>query len=214
MDVLSQDIFNWRVWPNVLDVGLEPLNIYQSQIFEFKSWKQVNGSEWQFFGFPLSHGISPVSKEKILSTAFLLHYGGAFVIYFGDTGADKLENVTYMGEVWDYVSPLIANNTLKGILIECSYSNSQPDNLLYGHLNPKWLIEELHYLNSSVSKLLPSPTRFPLENFNVIITHVKPISLLKTSSQTSLSLVQSQLDNLNDIQVRFSFPEQGSLLYL
>jgi len=45
----------------------------------------------------------------------------ANVLYFGDTGADLLENSTNIQTIWNYVAPMILNGSLGAIFLECSF---------------------------------------------------------------------------------------------
>ena len=81
------------------------------------------------------------------STAFLLESGGDGILYFGDTGPDAVEKGTRMGDVWTAVAERVKQQRLKAIVIEVSYTSDRPDNLLFGHLTPRWLLEELRKLD-------------------------------------------------------------------
>lgn len=55
-------------------------------------------------------------------------------------------------QVWIDAAPKIAAGKLKGIFIECSYDDSRPDEMLFGHLNPRYVIEELEVLAAEVER--------------------------------------------------------------
>src|SRR6266542_3743743 len=86
--------------------------------------------------FPLAHG-------GVESTAFLLESGGDGILCFGDTGPDAVEKGTRLADVWAAVAERVKQKRLKAIVIEVSYTSDRPDNLLFGHLTPRWLMEEL-----------------------------------------------------------------------
>ncbi|KAL8831843.1 MAG: hypothetical protein Q9191_000632 [Dirinaria sp. TL-2023a] len=92
------------------------------------------------------------------STAFFLRdeHTGKEVLIFGDVEPDSISLSPRTVNVWSDAAPKIANGTLTGILIECSYDDSQPDKALFGHLNPKHLIAELQVLAEKVAALKPS----------------------------------------------------------
>ena len=161
--------------------------------------------------FPLSHGTNPVTEKKKISTAFLIELNGKFTIYFGDTGPDYIENVDYISKIWDFIAPLIANKTLNTIMIECSFPDSQPDNMLFGHLNPKWLLNELHGLQSKVSNYSVD-NLFPLSDLSVVVTHIKPSNIIYSMPDTSSQTIKQQLKDGNDMKISFVFPVQGMLL--
>lgn len=56
---------------------------------------------------------------------------------------------------------------MKGIFIEVSFPNEQPDQFLFGHLTPNYLMKELHSLEDLSGK-------GTLKGFNIIVTHLKP----------------------------------------
>ena len=90
---------------------------------------------------------------------------------------------------------MIIQKELRGIFIEVSFPNEQPDNLLFGHLTPNYLIKELHSLEKLTGKNA-------LKNFKIIITHLKPPSKNRVK-------IKEQLLQQNDLGVELLFPEQG-----
>ena len=92
------------------------------------------------------------------STAFFLRdeHTGKEVLIFGDVEPDSISLSPRTVHVWSDAAPKVANGTLTGILIECSYDDSQPDKALFGHLNPKHLFAELQVLAEKVALLKPS----------------------------------------------------------
>lgn len=91
------------------------------------------------------------------STAFFLRdeHTGKEVLIFGDVEPDSLSLSPRTIHVWADAAPKIASGTLNGILIECSYDDSQPDKALFGHLNPKHLFAELQVLAEKAAALRP-----------------------------------------------------------
>jgi 3',5'-cyclic-nucleotide phosphodiesterase len=139
--------------------------------------------------FPLSH-VNPYE-----STAFLIKNANDYVLYLGDTGPDALEKSNNLKDLWTAIAPFIQSQQLKGIFIEVSFPNEQPDQFLFGHLTPKYLMDELHALE----KLAREKS---LGGFKIIVTHLKP-------SAKNIKLIKEQLKNQNDLGVKFIFPEQG-----
>ena len=68
------------------------------------------------------------------------------VLYLGDTGPDSVEKSNDLSELWQAIAPLIKKKQLRGIFIEVSFPNEQPDSSLFGHLTPNHLMKELHKL--------------------------------------------------------------------
>ena len=87
------------------------------------------------------------------STAFFLRddHTGHEVLIFGDVEPDSISLTPRTKQVWTEAAPKIAAGTLTGILIECSYDDSQPDKALFGHLSPRHLIAELQILAAEVA---------------------------------------------------------------
>ena len=75
------------------------------------------------------------------------------VLIFGDVEPDSISLSPRNHWVWQEAARKIALGILGGIFIECSYDDSQPDNVLFGHLNPKHLIAELQSLAHTVSEI-------------------------------------------------------------
>jgi cAMP phosphodiesterase len=65
------------------------------------------------------------------------------VLVFGDVEPDSISLTPRNARVWSEAAPKIAAGILKGIFIECSYTDAQPDAVLFGHLAPRHLIAEL-----------------------------------------------------------------------
>src|SRR5699024_4859635 len=94
-----------------------------------------------------SHG-NPYKSSAVLVT----NSAGNSILYFGDTGADRIEKSDRMESVWTVVAPLLKGGKLKGILIENSYDNTRKENQLFGHLTPNLLNEELQVLAKKAGK--------------------------------------------------------------
>lgn len=88
------------------------------------------------------------------STAFFLRdeHTAREVLIFGDVEPDALSMIPRNSIIWQEAARKIAHKRLGGIFIECSYDDSQPDALLFGHLSPKHLITELKTLAGFVTQ--------------------------------------------------------------
>lgn len=91
------------------------------------------------------------------STAFFLldHATGREALIFGDVEPDSLSVSPRTAQVWTEAAKKIVLGTLTGILIECSFEDSQPDEMLFGHLCPRHLFAELQLLAEKVQSLRP-----------------------------------------------------------
>ena len=89
---------------------------------------------------------------------------------------------------------------LKGIAIECSYSNEQPESQIYGHLTPRLLTEEMENLEKLVGE-------DGLKGLNLIITHIKPKKNIHQKVKTELNVLYKK-------GIKIIFAEQGKVINL
>ncbi len=145
-----------------------------------------------------------------LSSAFLISrrdHSSASILYLGDTGPDDVEKIKqtdnttysprYLEQLWKEMAPLVAANQLKAIFIEVSYQNGRPDNLLFGHLTPDWLLKELNVLRKHHS----------MKKVQIIVTHIKP-------EKDAREKIIEQLRSEGDSHFNFVFPQQGEAMWL
>lgn len=179
--------FTWKSWANFADEGEAPqLKKYHYQVLEPGVETPVANTEMQVKAFPLSH-------SNLTSSAFLVNHNDSYVLYLGDTGPDEIEKSHNLENLWEAVAPLIKEKKLKAIMIEVSFPDEQPDKTLFGHLTPRWLMKEMHQLESLSG---------PLTGFKVIVTHVKP-------PESSIQRIKTQLAAENDLKLDLIYPEQG-----
>lgn len=188
---LQNDYFNWRAWPNFGDGGNPPaLNKYQLRPLTPGQEVALQSPALNVRAFALSHG--PATQ----SAAFLVRSGRRYLLYLGDTGADAVERSQNLRAVWQAVAPLIRAGQLTAIFLEASYSNTQPEGQLFGHLTPALLLQELEALGQ-----LTGPTA--LRGLPVVVTHTKP---------GHEAAVRQQLTEANKLGLKLVFPEQGRRL--
>lgn len=193
LSVIKDKHFNWNSWANFGNEGEKPtLNKYTYQTLTPGKESSLNNTSLFVTPYVLSH----VSPNE--STAFLIRSNTDYLLYLGDTGADAIEKSDRLQQLWQAIAPLVRNKKLKAIFIEVSFSNDQPDNLLFGHLTPKLLMHELNQL----AELSGNEA---LKNLPIVITHMKP---LKDREQ----VIMQQLKNSNPLGVKLIFPEQGKAL--
>lgn len=112
-------------------------------------------------------------------------------LFFGDVEPDSVSGTDLNHRVWAAAAPKILDRTLDTIFLECSYPSAQPRELLFGHLSPPFLMEELDVLADEVRKrqaaAAAAATRIgaqeepdegsemppPLEGVTVVIMHIK-----------------------------------------
>lgn len=194
-NVLINNYFTNAAWANFGSEGEIPvINKYEYKRQENLSEFTIDGTNLKAQIFELSH----VNPWK--SSALKISTNTQSLIYFGDTGADRIENSDKLNQIWKAIAPEIKSGKLKTLMIEVSFPSSQPEHLLFGHLTPKLLMEELHQLAKFTGKQA-------LKNLNVVVTHIKP----KTGNK---EIIQNELKNLNDLDLNFIYPEQGVRLII
>ena len=192
-EVLKEKYFSWKSWANFADDGEKPLlNKYHYKTLTPGEAMPLERTGMTVTAFQLSH------SNPYKSTAFLLNSKNAYLLYLGDTGADTTEHAGNLLQLWQYVVPLIKEKKLKAIFIEVSFDNAQPDKLLFGHLTPRLLLQEMTKLArlTGIEQLL---------NFPIVITHEKP-------GGNREARIHKQLLASNNIGLRLIFPKQGTPL--
>ncbi|KXJ94811.1 cAMP phosphodiesterases class-II-domain-containing protein [Microdochium bolleyi] len=83
---------------------------------------------------------------------------GREVLMFGDVEPDAISLSPRNLMVWQEAAPRIARGDLAAIFIECSYDDSQTDDRLFGHLTPRYVMQELRVLAAEVELAAKSST--------------------------------------------------------
>jgi 3',5'-cyclic-nucleotide phosphodiesterase len=195
---MRDSYFNWKAWPNFTNRGIPPLlNKYQVIDLVPQQGLKLKNTLLKVTAFSLSHPVE--------STAFVIEYQDNLFVYFGDTGPDKVEKQGKLATVWRYLAKQMQTKKLKGLVIEVSFDNQQPDNLLFGHLTPKWLMSELTYFYSLVDN------KKQFQNIQVIISHIK-YSL--KSGLDPRDKIQQELQQGNTLGFNFILAKQGQRIIL
>lgn len=190
MEMMENHYFNDQTWANFGDKGVGfPLKKYHFQTLSLGEETPIANTKMTVKAFPLSH-VNPFE-----STAFLIKNEESYVLYLGDTGPDSVEKSDKLKNLWTAVAPLVQNKQLKGIFIEVSFPNGQPDQFLFGHLTPNHLMKELHVLENLAGK-------GSLKDFNIIITHLKPPA-------KNITKLKEQIKIQNDLRLKIIYPQQG-----
>ncbi|GGF01260.1 MBL fold metallo-hydrolase [Flavobacterium limi] len=190
MEMMQNHYFNDKTWANFGDQGVGfPLKKYHFQTLNVNDETPITNTEMTVKAFSLSH-VNPYE-----STAFLIRNNDNYVLYLGDTGPDAVEKSNNLQELWTAIAPIIQSKQLKGIFIEVSFPNEQPDQFLFGHLTPKYLMDELHKLEELIGEN-------SLNGFKIVITHLKPPS-------NNIVKIKEQLRKQNGLGLKLIFPEQG-----
>jgi 3',5'-cyclic-nucleotide phosphodiesterase len=201
IDTIRDHLFNWKTWPNFADDGKGfQLKKYRYVRLTPGKKQQVQNTAMMVVPYELSH------SGGYLSTAFLVESGGKYILYFGDVGPDAIEKSNAMRHVWTAVAPLVRKKKLHGIFLESSFSSNRPDNLLFGHLTPKWMMEELRTLAKLAN---PDQPEVSLSGLKVVVTHIKPTLNRNDSPEIT---IMNELSELNDLGIEFILPESGKRL--
>ena len=101
---------------------------------------------------------APGDRESICvydSSAYFIRdmESGTEVLIFGDVEPDSISLSPRNHAIWEEAAHKIASGMLRGVFIECSYDNSQSVDRLFGHLTPKYVIEELRVLAAEVERI-------------------------------------------------------------
>ncbi len=194
LETIKTHYFTWESWANFADEGEAPLlKKYHYQVIAPDSVYAIKNTGMNVKAFPLSH-------SNLTSTAFLVNSKDAYILYLGDTGPDEIEKSNNLNKLWQAIAPLVKSKKLKAIMIETSFPDEQPDKTLFGHLTPRWLMQEMNDLATLTGK-------DALKGFHLIITHVKP-------PQVNIDKIKTQLRTENTLQLNLIFPEQGKAIDL
>ncbi len=195
IEVLKEKYFSWKSWANFANEGEKPaLGKYHYVVLQQATALPLEQTSMSVIAFTLSH------SNPYQSTAFLIRHQEEYVLYLGDTGADEIEKANNLRMLWQEVSPLITTKKLKGIFIEVSFSNEQPNQSLFGHLTPRLLMNEMNVLSEFTGEEA-------LKGFPILITHMKPAGNRE-------AVIKKQLSESNQLGLKLIFPEQAKLIKL
>ncbi|SCU86334.1 LAMI_0D01618g1_1 [Lachancea mirantina] len=164
-EALRTHIFNDSVWPDLLNEDSFLLNLQELQELRRHTVACISG--WYVTPFRVNHGVTVRNRLPYYSTAFLIgdEPSGDAILVCGDLDSDLLSKQQFLAAMWLHLAQTVPFDNLKGILIECSSTNSTQNECLYGHLSPRFLVHELKQLSRAYNR--------PLDGLQVIIHHVK-----------------------------------------
>jgi 3',5'-cyclic-nucleotide phosphodiesterase len=195
---MQDSYFNWKAWPNFTNIGIPPsLNKYQVIDLAPQQGLSLKNTQLTVTAFSLSHSVE--------STAFVIEYKDSLFVYFGDTGPDEVEKQQKLATIWGYLARQMQTKKLRGLVIEVSFDDQRSDNLLFGHLTPKWLMSELTHFHSLVDD------KKQLKDMQVIISHIK--YSLKNTVNNKVKIKQ-QLHEANQLGFNFVISKQGQRIVL
>lgn len=192
IDALRDHIFNGVIWPNYGSEGAGHLDRLLYQRLGWEAKVPIKDTPFTVETYRLSHpGDYP-------SCAFLLEAEGNYVLYCGDTSADCVENEKRLATLWKRVAPLIQEGKLKALMIECSHPEDDDADMIFGHLNPSLLLEELQALYKLTGE--------SLKQVKILVTHRKE-TLRKVPDVKAL--IAEEVTRDNSLGLHFIFPRQG-----
>lgn len=195
IDVLKKKYFTNDAWANFANEGESPiLNKYRYNYAEIGIPFSIEETNFTGTVYELSH-VNPLK-----SAAILVENNSNAILYFGDTGADRIEGTKNLHKIWKAIAPKIKSGKLKTFMLEVSFPNSQPEKLLFGHLTPKLMNEELGELAKEVGKK-------QLKGLTIIVTHIKP------KGDHEAKIKDELLEN-NPYEINYIFPKQGEGIIL
>jgi len=195
---MNATYFNWQAWANFTNRGTKPrLNKYQLIDLAPKVTIKIENTELRVTPFSLSHPLE--------STAFVIERDEDMFVYFGDTGPDEIEKQGKLDTIWRYLAQQMQHKQLRGMAIEVSFDNQRPDNLLFGHLTPKWLMQEL----TTFHALVQNKAQF--RDMKIIVSHIKPS--LKRGADPRV-VIERELHNANALGFNFVLAKQGQVIAL
>jgi len=184
ISALKDHVFLSPLWGNFSTEGNENGKWDLLRMKE-KNWYDIPNNDLKIKYYSLCHSCPNESS------AFLIKNQDAYLLYFGDTGADRIEKSDKMQIVFQDIVSLIKKNQLKAIFVEASFSNDRKDDLLFGHLRPNLIEEELGILANMIS---PENPEQALKGIKVFITHLKPNF---KKQQNSRSIIEKEIKMMN-----------------
>ena len=213
-------VFNGRIWPRLASYDeSDPMAFYHLRTLKINAPLRI-APEVDVTAFPISHGPARLSEgttcfnDEILhaepiehppcemdgtfcrtvSTAFLFtnHRRDMDVLFMGDVEPDLVCHSSCNSTLWENVAPRAAQNKLKAVFLECSFSSEQPTHLLFGHLTPEYLYKELECLARHVRLCQEQDENLlegSLRGLKCIVIHLKGLVLSADPSYTTCTPV-------------------------
>ncbi|HEY5259202.1 MAG TPA: 3',5'-cyclic-nucleotide phosphodiesterase [Rhabdochlamydiaceae bacterium] len=201
IDYIRDYLFNGKIWPNFGSEGAEPcIHQYDYERIRLQEMVTIPDTGLSVEPFALSH------PEGYPSTAFLIESSGMYIVYLGDTASDAMGSQNHLNTLWRALAPLIQQKKLRALFVECSYPEKHSTQAVEGHLDPSYLMRELHALADLVN---PAHPKKALKHLNVVVTHIKDPFV---KGYGTFHEVKKELEKANDLGVRWVFARQGDKL--
>lgn len=193
--ILSENLFNGRVWGVMGDRGAKPhIGKYSYKDMTPGQAQTIEGSGLNITAWPLSHA-------STTSTAFLIQHHEQAILYLGDTQADQPDGPQNLHKLWKAIAPLVQKGKLRTIIMGATYPDNQPDNALCGQLRPKDLLASLRDLGHVCGG------RHHIRGLRVLVSHVKETF---HDNGNPVQQIYRELQDGNDIGIHFMMAEQSA----
>ena len=197
IDSINENIFNCKIWPNLLYLEGENKD-NSSNLINLKqmdSHETININEnISVLRMSLLHGktIQNTGLSVESSCYFVIDKKSkTFFLTFGDCEWEQ-ENFP---KVWLECVRLIKKGfVLTTLIIECSNTDKDYEEDLYGHMNPKYLTEAL----KDFYEIIPEKNKIKDQVINVAISHIKQQIGLEDPRKVILKQLNYRLDQ-NDL---------------
>ncbi|KAF8894434.1 cAMP phosphodiesterases class-II-domain-containing protein [Infundibulicybe gibba] len=195
-----ESVFSDRLWPNLASWNEddEDYKLLYTSLRADNKYKSIY-PDVSVRIMPVSHGCYESGNYD--SAAFFVRRDstGKEFLFFGDVEPDSVAAYPQTLNVWRAAAPKIPNK-LSNIFIECSWPSGRADNLLYGHLNPEHLMDELTALATEVVHFRkgtqnPVDIRGALDGVRVIIIHCKD-DMTGKYTQPTRNIITQQVKTL------------------
>ncbi|TVY26309.1 3',5'-cyclic-nucleotide phosphodiesterase [Lachnellula hyalina] len=135
---------------------------------------------------------------------------GREVLIFGDVEPDSISLSPRNKQVWSEAAPKVVAGQLGAIFIECSYDDSRSEDTLFGHLAPRYLIEELKSLVAQVHsyngrakekkkrKRISERNELRQRSTRTSLSKDSPVSPLTRTSRRSFEFEVTQADGIEE----------------
>ncbi|KAF9036992.1 cyclic-AMP phosphodiesterase [Hymenopellis radicata] len=224
LDALNTHVFQDVVWP--------ALASYEKDDDDSKYlYKEFPALKYQPVLPDVSIRRVSVSHGGCESSAFFIRHNPSSneFLFFGDVEPDSLASKPRNLNVWALAAQKIPDK-LSCIFIECSFPSGRDDDMLFGHLNPEHLVQELTVLAEEVIKARshtrpprkkrkknsvdPDALRGALTGVRVVIVHCKDdLSLRRHPREIILEQVKALVE-AKGLGVEVIAAEQGMHLTL
>ncbi|KAI0646794.1 cyclic-AMP phosphodiesterase [Trametes meyenii] len=153
LEIIS-DVFSGKLWPSLASWTKDPDKPYLLSPLSPEDGYTSVSSDISVRTMEVSHGLSDASSDTPYpSSAYFIRHDPTSheLLFFGDVEPDKISSRPQNLEIWRIAAPKIPH-ALSALFIECSWPDGRAEDLLYGHLSPTHLVEELTVLAREVAR--------------------------------------------------------------